>query len=455
MPEVSRQIGVRPWLIAGVVLAMAVTYYLLHITYIPTNSDDAWTTSFAYNYFYRGELHDTVFGRPAGTLIAFGYSYAALQKLALDAFGWTRSNAILLSTCLFFLSLPFWWRISRSFGCSQSVSLSYVLVFPLWEPLFRIANTARPDACCLLFVSIALFLAQQRRYIWAGVASGIAFEVHQMGILAFLLVGIHALFELRSRYKEKKQIYILLSGWFTGIILGVSYYLFLHIPYLMDTLHSVSEMHSWNGNFILDYFFVTSSYRHIPIFIFICFIIVASFWLKLVTKFLELYVIIFSILLFSVLFPRPNVYYSAYFFVFITLITTIVMERYKRLNTFLLLFVIFVVLQYSYIYYKNMSFDMSTFTTSMKREVPQTCDTITGPFNAWFAFKERRFFGTLPEMRPVVQNILKSRSICYLHRLDKNDTRDIMGKYFSMGPLVKEFDAGGQRYGLYHLHGKQ
>ena len=371
MPEVSRQAELRPWLIATVILSIAASYYFLHITYVPTNSDDAWTTSFTYNYFYRGELQDTVFGRPAGTLISFGYSYAVLQKLVLDTFGWTRSNSIILSTCLFFLSLPFWWRISRSFGCSQSASLLYVLLLPLWEPLFRIANTARPDSCCLLFVSIALFLAQQRRYVLAGVASGIAFETHQMGILAFFLVGIHALFEIYSDYKIKKSFYILVVKWISGIGLAVCYYLILHLHYLLATLHSVSAMHSWNGNFILDFFFLTRTYRQIPILVFICLLIVASVKRRLVTEFGELYAITFAILLFSFVFPRPNVYYSAYFFVFIALITSVVVVKYKKANLFIVIFLLFVLLQYCYIYNKNSYFDMNRFTMSMEQGGPQ------------------------------------------------------------------------------------
>ena len=199
------KVSLKPWLLTLVVLSIAATYYLLHITYIPTNSDDAWTTSFAYSYFYHGELQDRVFGRPAGTLIAFGYSYAALQKIVLDVFGWSRSNAILLSTCLFFLSLPFWWQISRNFGCSKNASLLYVLLLPLWEPLFRIANTARPDACCLLLTAIAFFWAQRRKYVLAGLSAGIALEVHQMGALAFVLVGVHFLFDFFQRSKSKKK----------------------------------------------------------------------------------------------------------------------------------------------------------------------------------------------------------------------------------------------------------
>ncbi len=210
-------------------------------------------------------------------------------------------------------------------------------------------------------------------------------------------------------------------------------------------------MHSWNGNFILDFFFLTRTYRQIPILVFICLLIVASVKRRLVTEFGELYAITFAILLFSFVFPRPNVYYSAYFFVFIALITSVVVVKYKKANLFIVIFLLFVLLQYCYIYNKNSYFDMNRFTMSMEQEVPNSCSTLVGPFNAWFAFKDRQFLGSLPDMFPAVRNILKKRPICYLQRLDSDDTRDLIKNNFAMSPLVKEFDAGGQRYGLYYL----
>lgn len=456
MPAVvSNHVSLRPWLLVAVALSIVATYCLLHITYDPANSDDAWTTSFAYNFFYRGELQDTVFGRPAGTVSAFGYSYAALQKFVLDTFGWTRSNAIWLSTCLFFLSLPFWWGISRNFGCDQSTSLLYIGVFPLWESLFRIANTARPDACCLLFVGIALFLAQKKRYIFAGIASGIAFEVHQMGVLAFLLVGIHFLFDFYEKYKDKKNIISLVVLWMTGIFLGISYYLYLHFAYMSETLHSINKMHSWNGNFIWSYFFITNTYRHVPVLLLIIISIIAAFRLNIVKQFRELFFITFAIIFFSFVFPRPNFYYSAYFFVFAVLIVSIVITRCGRENAFVLLFLCFILPQYGYIYLKNRSFDMHDFTASMQREVPESCKTLAGPFNAWFAFKDRHFLGSLPDMVPSVAGLVGSQPVCYLHRLDEQDPRDVMGRQFAIGNALKEFDAGGHRYGLYRLSEKQ
>ncbi len=376
-----------------VVAVILLTYALLQQRYMPDNSDDAWTTSYAYNYFMRGQREDVTFGSLGGGVSLFGFLYAGLQYAVLETFGWTRSNAILLSTVLLFLSTPVWWNIAKDYGLGRKARLALCLTLPLWEPFFRIGNTARPDAFCFLLISCALLAAHRRRFFAAGLLSMLAVETHQMGILALLYTLSIALVDFWRQHRSGQSIRPQVLGLLLGWTVGCGLYIALHWPALTNAFGVIAQRSVWDGHFFWNYFFMTNTHRHLPELIALGVAICISLRYRLYRNIPEPYVFFLVTLVIGYLTPRSNFYYAVYSYVWVLIILIICAEKLNKELCFIFLSIFFLLPQYGFIRFRHNDFDMNQYVYSLKTAIPPTQLPLVGSFNDWFALYELDFTG--------------------------------------------------------------
>jgi len=400
----------RLTLILFAILCCTAIYVGLHERYIPDNADDGWTTSYAYNYFKRGRSDDVVFGSLGGGLSLFGYTYAFAQNYFLDAFGWTRSNAILLSTVCLLCSIPVWWATGRHFGLSRASSLCLCATLPLWEPLFRAANTARPDAFCFTLSSFALLLALKNRFVLAGLAAGVALEIHQMGMLAIMYVTISATAELIRICRQKENARLRAAALLClrlgfGMGLGLGYYLYLHIDALQLGSRVVQARAAWGGHYFFDYFFITKTYRHLPELglIFLGLYLFVKTQRKKHTA--ELLAYAGAALFFGFAMPRSNFYYALYLYVWCVVLWAVMLNM-RDMTHWLLVFCLCLTLpQYAYMYFRDRDFSNTSYIAALKSYIKPQSMPIVGNAIDWFAFMDQEFYAhsygkLLEEKRP-------------------------------------------------------
>jgi len=405
-------------LILFATLCCATLYVGLHERYLPDNSDDAWTTSYAYNYFKHGRSDDVVFGSLGGGLSLFGYTYAFVQNFFLNAFGWTRSNAITLSTIFLLCSLPIWWGIVRHFGLSQTSSLCLCATLPLWEPLFRAAKTARPDALCFTLSSFALFLALKNKFILAGVAAGVALEVHQMGVLAMMFLSVRATIELVRLWRQTNTARLRAAALLSlrlglGLGLGLGYYLYLHLEALQLGPRVVQTRATWGGHYFFDYFFITKSYRHLPelgLILLGLYIFVKE---QIKTPAAELLAYAGAALFFGFLMPRANFFYAHYLYIWCVALWGVILNERAKTHWLLIVCLCLMLPQYAYMYYRDKDFSTASYIASIKVYVkPQGLPIVGTPLD-WFAFMDHEFYAF-----PYCKLLEDKRPFLYIQRND-------------------------------------
>lgn|GEM_PF-1539237 len=410
--------ALRVVLILFVTLCYVMLYVGLHERYLPDNSDDSWTTSYAYNYFKHGRSDDVVFGSLGGGLSLFGYTYAFAQKVFLNAFGWTRSNALMLSTFFLLWSLPIWWGILRYFGLTQASSLCLCVTLPLWEPHFRAANTARPDSLCFTLSSLALLLALKNRFILAGAAAGAALEVHQMGVLAILYVSIRATSQLVRIWRQAdtarfRTVSLLCLRLGLGLGLGLGYYFYLHFDALQLGTRVVKARATWGGHYFFDYFFITKSYRHLPE----LGLILLGLFLFVKTQrkkpSVELLAYAGAAMLLGFLMPRANFFYTVYFYIWCVAFWGVILNERAKTHWLLVVCLSLMLPQYSYIYFRTKEFSTYSYISAIKEYVkPQGLPIVGTPLD-WFAFMDHEFYAY-----PCAKLLEDKRSFLYVQRND-------------------------------------
>jgi len=377
------------WIGLGLVL---LTYIFMFGHYFAEYIDDAWTLSWAFNFWEKGTVFDPVYGYldgDGGTAL-FGRTYVFIYGAFSQIFGWTRGGAYLLSTLFIIASSILWGAILLELGIKKEVIIDFLIVFLLLDPYVGAANRTRMDPLGLLLCSLALLLFIKKRYYFSALSYMIAFENHPMGVSAFLFILAY-LFNIRNELKENKRFYLIGAGYFTlGIITGVLYYLFLHYPWLGN----VSDLSSRSdGNLFYDYFFYKRmSWRHWPELFIIAFSLFIWFWKKLYKRYSLISLWMISAILCSLLLSRKNAFYIIYLYPPFILMIILSFKNIGRSRLLLVGFLCFQLPQYGYLYYLQYGYNHKQYISEIEKYF-STEDKrfIYGNYNSWFALMDLNF----------------------------------------------------------------
>ncbi|MBI3074577.1 MAG: hypothetical protein HYY84_20885 [Deltaproteobacteria bacterium] len=375
-------------------LCTATIYVALHGKYRPRNVDDAWSLSYIQSYLKRGSPDDLVFGRsPPYGLRYFGKSHARVVGALLDVFGWTKTTAHLISTVFLLLAVALWIVLLRRLKFEPEFALIFGVLMLLYEPFFSAAQSGRPEAFVFLLISLASLLIVVEQRFFALIAAAIAFESHPVGVVSFIYL---LAFALRDRVTIKANLTpTALASVTGGLAAGAAFYIALHSDALATfevVFSSTADINPGGpSNFLFDYFFQTKFYRHIPeLVLFLACAVLYIKW-KLHRRAPLSAVFCGSLILFSIVFGRPNFHYTIYVYPAFLLLAIVVADTRRLARGLWLASFILLVPQYGVLYVKNRDVDFARQTAMLRAAIPRDSLTVVGGFNDWFAFLERPF----------------------------------------------------------------
>lgn len=370
------------------------TYLLLHNYYRVDYIDDSWSLSWAYNWWTHGEVYDRVFGymRGDGGSSLFSRTYVFIYGAFCSLFGWTRGGAYLLSALLVLLSSLGWFSIWKELGFSEDESMDYLLIMLLFDPYYGVAHKTRFEPLTLLFATLSLLLFLKKRYFFSGLLLLVAFETHPMGISALFYILAY-LFVIRKDMAADPSFYTRGAIRFImGCLLGIGYYLLLHLPYL-DQLGDLGGRQT--GHAAVSYFFTNRmAWRHWPELLLVSGSLIVFFFKGKGFERPILPAMMIGSLAVSLLLHRGNVHYMVYLYPPFLMAIVSLFEDVKLGPLLLIGFLLYQIPQYGYLYYSQREYDHKTHMADLKKALPadEYGDLfIYGTFNGWFALMDRDY----------------------------------------------------------------
>lgn len=380
-------------------VVIILVYIFLHGIYRPQHPDDPWFFSYIYNHFVKGTEYDVCvgsigYGYDGVTL--FGKTFTYLYGTILNSLGWTRSNAQLVSTVIMGVTAVIWWAALVQLGFSQRLCIFFSLTLMIVEPFFGAANQIRPDALCLFLISASLLLFLHHKYVISAFLALVAFEVHPVGIVSFIYMSSAGFSQILSRSSSsKKTIAHILFQILFGIALGILYYIALHHRYIALLPSVLTQTNTFGNNFnnfLTMYFFKARYIRHLPE---LSFIIICTAWFIKKRYYREnSFITTFALvsLVFAIIIRRPNPMYIIYIYPAFLLMILWIFDRENHLKTGCVLILFYLLPQYTFVYMLNHNTNISSYLDSLQRIIPSDSTTIVGRLDAFYTFKDRRFF---------------------------------------------------------------
>jgi len=375
------------------IAALFVLYVPFHNKYRTMYIDNAWTLSWAWNYWTSGEVYDTVFGLTEGTgggSALFSRTYVFIYGAVATIFGWSRPVAYGLSTVLLIGSAALWTRILKNRGYDRSTVLWFVLLMLFLETYYGMAHKARVDSLAFFLLSLSFCLFDMRRYLWSGLFLAIAVETHPFAAVGIFWIIAHIMafppdISGNTAYWVKKMALFAAGG-----IIGIIYYLGLHYPYLGDLLYVENY---YKGNALWSYYFKYAySWRHWPelalILISLAVQAISGRWNT--NRFSIL--LLFSSVVGSILLRRSNYHYVVFLYPGAILLILDAF-RNKKMRVSLLAAILLVQgSQYVWLFWSQRDFSWNDYLADVNTLVGKgNNDFIYGPSSSWFALKDRDF----------------------------------------------------------------
>lgn len=346
--------------------------------------DDAWSLSFAWN-FAQHVVTDPAF-RSDITQIIFGKTHSLVYSIILNFVGWSRSYAHGVSLLLTIVSVFLWGKILSLLDWSKKHIFIFMFIALLLEPFLGAANLTRPEALCFLFLSAGLLSFMKRRFFVAVLLACFATETHPMGIISFVYYLAFALSDFsRSDWKR---------AFLWGVpasLLGVAYFFIINNASFSVILETVR----WGRQFapspfgtFSEYFIHRAYHRHVPelILLLACFALFIKQKLYASQRFLS-YALVLTLVA-SVLIKRSDYIYVIYYFPLFIMLMMSVAKFYRKETALAVFFVLLLVPQYLFLWWRQGGFDMDQYIAKIRRAVPENSIPIIGSSNNWFAFMQ-------------------------------------------------------------------
>ncbi|MFO7736636.1 MAG: hypothetical protein R6W70_10560 [bacterium] len=301
---------------AVALLIVFFSYVFLHEKVSLQDVDTAWVISFADNYLNSGIETDTVFRNASSEhLLRFGKIQFFVYGHVLNLIGWTRGNAILISTFFSFMSMFIWFFIIREFGENFHTAAAFSVFMLTLFPLFHSAHMARPEAMVLFMISLSLLLFLKNRFFLSGLTALLAAEIHPMGLLSVFYTGAVIFHSVPFYMKNRKKALKNLSFFMAGIISGLAIFFILHPRmFSMKMIQSVfNESKLIDGHERSYFSYLNMHFSHHPKELVILIFPLLFYWGRQMWRKNALPGIMFITVMVSVfIFRRPNHNYPTY-----------------------------------------------------------------------------------------------------------------------------------------------
>ena len=243
-------------------MVIAVGYAILHGRLNVHHVDDAWSTSFAWQYFRNGITQDVIFRAPGTMPLVFGKTHAVVFGVLLEPLGWTRSHVHYLSTACIFGSALCWTAIGRGVGLGREAAVLFGASLLMLQPMMLAANVGRPDALTLLLASACLLALLRRLWLAAGLLAVLGFENHPMGAIAFAWGAAYLLHERRTLFPDAASVARQGTRLGLGLALGAAWALWSnraslswsHLQLLAASAQQFGTEHRSSWTFLHHYF---------------------------------------------------------------------------------------------------------------------------------------------------------------------------------------------------------
>ena len=386
--------ALRYWPFAIVAVIGIVGYQLTQGRYYVHYMDDAWVMSWVWHYLREGSATDGVF-RDGTPVLAFGKSMWLVYGLFLELFGWSKANALEVSTALIYGVGVCWYFIGRRLGWAVETSLILAFGIVLLDKVVEAGVLCRSEALTLLMVSASLLLFAHRRYFLSGLVVMVGFEVHPIALTAFFYILAWTLHERRYFMADRRRT-LRHVGWFVGgALLGVGWYIWMHqdsvsLAYLTDVAGSSNRFSGvkrseWT---YLDRHFKWHSQIELVVFILALFAYVQKRqWRENIFPLAALLCVLASALLNR----RPNGFYAVLAFPAFALISVSAFRRAGILRAAFAVLLLTFIFQTHMRWSKLNDFRPADSIAALQKLVPDDGLPVVGMNDFWFVFHERPF----------------------------------------------------------------
>ena len=370
---------------------IAIFYAIFHMKYMPEYLDDAWSLSWAYRLLNFNDVTDHVFGyvNTRGSIL-FGRGYSYFYGTILQVVGWSRSNAVIISTLLLWTTAFIWFKSIIKLGYKKSIAHTVTILFLIMEIYFAIGNKLRSDSLALCLISFAFYLFISKKYFVAGFLAIVAFEVHAISLTYFFYILAY-LISILDEMKRNPKFYIKGALVFiSGIILGLIYYYWLQHDYLQYFFEKTTN--EMVGHTFFSYFWkMKFAWRHLPELGIVVIAVVVFFKNQYYKKDKFILPFFISCILSSFVLRRGNYHYVAFVYPSVLLLIAFVSIEIDKIKYFWMLLLFYLIPQYGFLYYNNHSFNQKEYEANLIKVMPIDDLFILGNSGAWFALKERNF----------------------------------------------------------------
>lgn len=379
--------------------AILLAHVLLHMRYYIYYVDDAWFVSETYFFMQTGRIEDVLFRAvdAPDRVLLFGKTYFHVYGAFLNAFGWTKGNAIALSGIFMWLSAGMWWLIGRALGYSAHFSRTVALSVLILPVFFNAAALTRPDAFVFFLCSVTFWLFLKRLYFLSGLLLLVSVESHLMGSTAGFCILAYVLATWRQFLAAGwKMLAFRLVSFLLGMAAGACYFYWLHPDFTFERLFTIlsikREMNGVSFGFIVKYFTQHFWYRHVwelPFIIGAGYLFVKNkLWKQ------DVFVPVFFgvMVLSSFAMSRPNANYMVFVYPGFLLLAVYTFEKLGLLKKAAHIAAVLLLVLYGAHFIVNRSFDFNRVNAETRAALPQDGLPVIGMPDNWFAAMDRPFF---------------------------------------------------------------
>lgn len=379
-------------------------YWLLHQRYYLSYVDDAWCVSQAHFFFDTGKTEDYLFratDAPDRVLVFFR-TYFYVYGAILNWLGWTKSNALVLSSLFIWLSAAVWFFICRRLKFSATLQALIPVSMLLFPAYFSAANLARYDALVFFLSSLSFLCFLSKRYLLSGIFLVIGMECHPMGVAAAFYILAYVISDRTAFFGDRRKPLPVASLFGAGVVLGLCYVWWLHpdlsFGRVRTTLAVDRNMNEFAFGFIAKYFTQVYWYRHVwelPLILgAVALFIKHRLWKR--NAFPAIFLVTMIVCSFAI--GRANANYMVFAYPAFTVLIFSTFEELEMLGPVVPAIGVVLAVLYGVHYGLHRDFDFNRITAETKASLANPSLPVIGMPDNWFAVPEREFYPIYPSV---------------------------------------------------------
>ncbi len=373
-------------------------YIFVHVNYNIYYVDDAWVISNIWNFTTLGLSEDIVFIEPgeSGYVQYFGVTYAFIMGHVLNLIGWTKSNVFIVNSIFVWGTALVWFKILKQLPFSKNIARLTLLFLPVFPPFFFAAHCGRPDAFVAFIISIQVLLFVRKRYFWAALLTGFAFEAHIMGIVGLFFLIAYTIYKKEDILFNKRARTTLLTHFTLGGICALAFYFAIHgghfsIGELAMLVGDKRDMGSPLNSYILNYFMNYDWYSRVWEFALFLGVIGLYFRKGIFRENRFLTILVIVLLVSTIITRRENRNYFVFIFPAFILLYFYTFERLRQLKKFTMVLTLSMSVYYGLHFYFNGDYEFEKIVLEAKEELEDKDLPIVGIPDFWFAAMDKEF----------------------------------------------------------------